>query len=131
MILLDTHTLIWWLKRSPKLSSKAKNAILESLKDKSIYVSSITIWEICMLVKAGEIGFDVDIGEWIKSLELMPEITFVPIGNLIAKESIFLPNLDHKDPADRIIIATALSLGCPIATKDSKIHNYKKVKCVW
>lgn len=131
MILLDTHTLVWWIKGSSKLSSKAKEAILESFTDKSIYISSISIWEICMLVRSGELGFDMDIDEWVRKLELMPEITFVPINNTIARASIFLPKLNHKDPADRIIIATALSLGCPIATKDQKIHSYKMVKSVW
>lgn len=131
MILLDTHTLIWWLKGSDKLSIKAKKAILEAQKENSIYVSSITIWEICMLAKNGEIGFGIDIGDWIKSLESMSGINFVPVDNEVSQKAVFLPELDHKDPADRIIIATALSLGCPLATKDVKIHAYKFVKCVW
>lgn len=131
MILLDTHTLIWWLKNSPKLSSKARSAISKSLKDKSVFVSSISIWEICMLFKNGEIEFGMDITEWIKQLENTPEITFVPVDNEVASKSVFLQNFTHKDPADRIIVATALSLGCPLVTKDSKIHAYKKVESVW
>lgn len=131
MILLDTHTLIWWIKNSPKLSQKAKDAILESKKDSSIYVSSISIWEICMLFKNGEIEFGTSLEEWIYNLEKMTEISFVSIDNEIAKNTVFLPDLEHKDPADRFIVATALSLGCPIATKDKKIHAYKSVQSVW
>jgi len=55
----------------------------------------------------------------------------VPIDNKIAVLSVNLPDFSHKDPADRIIIATALNLGVKLVTSDSKILNYKHVQAIW
>lgn len=131
MILLDTHTLLWWVSGSPKLSSKALSEILVSQKSGSIFVSSISIWEIAMLVKEGEITFNASFDEWISWLKQISGINFVPLESDILINSVFLSELNHKDAADRIIIATALSLGCPLITKDKKIRGYKRVKTIW
>ena len=131
MILLDTHTLIWWLTDQKKLSSKAFDLIKNECKNGEVVYSSISVWEICILVKKGKLNLTKDIDVWVENLKLLPNFRPIPITNDIARDSVFLPGFKNSDPADRIIIATALSEKCPLVTKDRKIRAYKFVESVW
>jgi len=73
----------------------------------------------------------MDVSDWIAKSENLPFIQFIPVSNSIAVKSVNLPQSLHPDPADRIIIATALSTGAPIVTKDKKISDYSHVKTIW
>ena len=73
----------------------------------------------------------MDVSDWIANSENLPFIQFIPMSNSIAAKSASLPQPLHSDPADRIIIATALSTGAPIVTKDKKISDYQHVKTIW
>lgn len=132
MVVLDTHTLIWWINSSDKLSKKAGNIIDEEKhEDGSLLVSSISTLEIYRLVKNGKLQLINDVDSWLEKIESLPAIRFIPIDNKIAIASVNLPDFDHKDPADRIIIATALSFGAKLVTADKKILNYRGVQSVW
>jgi len=96
-----------------------------------VLYSSISVWDVCILVKKKKLNLSKDINEWIDNLKFLVNFRQITIDNEIAKKSVFLEGFENPDPADRIVIATALSLGCPIATKDQKIHSYKMVKSVW
>jgi PIN domain nuclease of toxin-antitoxin system len=63
--------------------------------------------------------------------EILPFIQFIPVTNSISIKAVNLPGSLHSDPADRIIIATALSVGAVLVTKDKKISSYGHVKTVW
>jgi len=130
MTLLDTHALVWWLDNPSKLSHIAKKTIEEEFEDKNLFVSSITIWEIAMLVKKNKLKLKFELKDWINRINLIPEIKSIPIDNEIAYKSVSV-DIFHADPADRIIVATAMSLNCPIITKDAKIRKYKLVKSIW
>ena len=67
----------------------------------------------------------------VAASEAVPFFNFMPVSNSIAMKSVQLPGDLHNDPADRIIIATAVSLGAVLVTKDEKIRNYQHVKTVW
>jgi PIN domain nuclease of toxin-antitoxin system len=56
---------------------------------------------------------------------------FVPVDNEIAVRSVELPGEIHKDPADRMIVATARKLAAPLVTADEKIQNYPHVRTIW
>lgn len=131
MILLDTSTLIWWICLPEKLSQKARKVIDEAIEKDEILVSSISVWEISLLLKENELGFFIDPNNWLEKVESLPYIRFVPVDNKIAVVSVNLPNFLHKDPADRIIIATALNLGAKLVTSDKKILDYKQVQTIW
>ena len=66
----------------------------------------------------------------MKKVENLRFIEFEPISIDIAIASALL-DFNHSDPADRIIIATALDLNIPLITKDDKISSFKKIKCFW
>lgn len=132
MIVLDTHTLIWWVDSPQKLSKKAKKAIEEEKsKDRGILVSSISTFEIYLLIKKGKLELANNPDVWLEKIESLPAIRFIPVDNKIAAYSVNLPDFDYKDPADRMIIATALNLGVKLVTSDKKILNYKNVQSVW
>ena len=69
--------------------------------------------------------------DWVAASEALPFVEFVPVNNSIALKSVQLPGPLHNDPADRIIIATAVSLGAVLVTKDEKIRSYPHVKTAW
>lgn len=131
MIVLDTNALIRWIGDSKKLSKKAKKIIEESEKEKSVYISSMSVLEIYTLLNKNRLGLNTVGDNWLQRIENLSFVHFVPIDNKIAVLSINLPDFDHKDPADRIIIATALHMGAKLVTSDKKILNYSKVQTIW
>lgn len=131
MIVLDTNALIWWISDSGKLSRKARKIIEEGEKKKAIYISSISVLEVYTLVKKGKLELNTLANNWLEKIENLSYVHFVPVDNKIAAQSVNLTNFEHKDPADRIIIATALTFGAKIITSDKKILNYPYVQSVW
>jgi len=131
VIVLDTHTLLWWVNDPSTLSMPAKKAIDSAVESMSVHVSCISAWEIALLVEHGRLRLALDVRDWICRCEALPFLTFVPLDNAIAVESVRLPDFPHADPADRIIAATALSLGAVLVTKDDKLQNYPHVKTIW
>lgn len=132
MIVVDTHTLIWWVNDPQKLSKKAREIInQEKRREGGILVSSISTLEIYRLICNGKLQLINDIDSWLEKIENLPAVRFIPIDNKVAITSINLPDFDHKDPADRIIIATALHFGAALVTSDERILKYKKVQTIW
>lgn len=131
MIVLDTSALIWWVSSPEKLSKNAQRIIEEEAKKEEVLVSSISIWEVYLLVKKGRIVFSIDVDIWLERLEDLSSIQFVPVDNKVASLSVKLDDFENPDPADRMIVATAQLLGSRLITSDEKIINYKKVQTVW
>jgi len=131
MILLDTHALLWWVNDPKKLSFKAAKKINEEKSDGIIFVSSISVWEISLLIKKNRLGLNLEAQDWFKEIETLPFIQFVPIDNHIAAKSVNLPGEFHSDPADRIIVATAREKGADLVTSDEKIRKYQHVQTIW
>jgi len=131
MIVLDTHVWIWWVSSPEFLSKTAKQIIDEAVTERNIFISSISTWEVAILVSRGRLKLTMSPGDWVAASEALPFFDFVPVSNSIALKSVQLPGDLHNDPADRIIIATAVSLGAVLVTKDEKIRNYPHVKTVW
>lgn len=131
MIVLDTHTWIWWVGSPVYLSETAKRIIDEAVVEKNVFISSISAWEVAILVSRGRLELTVSVTDWVAASEALPFFNFVPVNNSIAMKSVQLPGTLHDDPADRIIIATAVSLGAVLVTKDEKIRHYPHVKTAW
>lgn len=131
MIVLDTHAWIWFVSNPDILSKRAEKAVNAAVKDKSILISSISAWEVALLVTKKRLKLTLDITDWLAKSESLPFIQFVPVTNSIAVKSVNLPLPLHSDPADRIIIATALSVGAPLVTKDEKLLSYSHIKTIW
>ena len=131
MIVLDTHVLVWWVTGDTSLSKKAKNAIAREMSGGEIVVSSISAWEIAMLVAREKLVLTMDVGSWLLTVGEIEALRFVPVDVEIATKSVTLPGDFHHDPADRMIVATARKLAVPLVTKDTKIRAYAHVKTIW
>jgi PIN domain nuclease of toxin-antitoxin system len=132
MILLDTHALIWWVADPERIPTRSKRAISASIRDgESIAVSSVSIWEIAMLVDRGRLALTMDADAWITRVEALPFLTFIPVDNHIAARSVRLVPFPNRDPADRMIVATALGHGASLVTADLALQRYSAVKTIW
>ena len=131
MIVLDTHTLIWWVTGDPTLSKKAKAAIEREKLGGEIIISSISAWEIAMLVERERLFLSMDVDSWLATVAEIEAVHFLPVDVEVATKSVDLPGEFHKDPADRMIVATARKLAVPLVTKDEKIRAYAHVKTIW
>ena len=131
MIVLDTHVWLWFISNPELLSRKARKAVDFELRNEKVFISSISAWEIALLVSSQRLQLTLEVADWIAKSEMLPYFQFIPVDNSIAIKSVNLPGPLHRDPADRIIIATAISLGASLLTKDEKILNYPHVKTVW
>ncbi len=132
MILLDTQAVVWWAQEQPsRLSLLARREIAKAEKDQALAASAMSVWEICLLVKSERLQLGVTIEQWLSALASLPEIHIIPIDAEIARLSVYLPKPFHKDPADRMIVATALQLEVPLVTSDQKIRRSKVVSTIW
>jgi PIN domain nuclease of toxin-antitoxin system len=128
LVILDTHALLWHASESNHLSESAKVAIDTA---DILGISTISAWEIGMLVQKGRLSLKYEVHEWIERVGSLPKITWMPLDTKIAVVSTCLPGNFHGDPADRIITATALSRGVPLVTADRRILEYSHVQTIW
>jgi PIN domain nuclease of toxin-antitoxin system len=131
LIVLDTHAWIWWVNNPEHVSKSALKEIELAIEREEVYISSISCWEVALLVRKGRLELALPVKDWVARSEALPFVQFVPLDNRIALRSNLLEGELHEDPADRIIIATALSLGAPLISKDQKIRDYPHVKTIW
>ncbi len=83
-----------------------------------------------MLVQRGRLSLDRDVGTWLEQVALIDDLNFVAVDRAIAIDSVRLPGEFHKDPADRIIVATARKHAASVLTADAKIIAYPNVKTI-
>lgn len=131
MIVLDTHVWIWWVAGQEQISRKAQEEIDRAMEREEVFISSISAWEVALLVRKGRLELTMPVEDWIARTEALPFVRFVPVDNRIALRSNQLPGEIHEDPADRIIIATALTLGISLVSKDTRIRDYPHVETIW
>ena len=132
MIVIDTHILVWWVSGVETLSTAAKKAIKNALSNSGeVLVSSISAWEIAMLVEKGRLVLSMDVESWLDEVSQIDGVRFLPVDNEIGVKSTALPGEFHEDPADRMIVATARKLAVPLVTADEKILQYEHVKTIW
>lgn len=129
MALLDTCTFIWLTGQTESISPKAMK-VLESTSD--LWISAMTVIEIHRLLRAGRLEFQMkerDLEPWLEAVLEDFSIHCQSITREIAHRSETLP-WHHKDPADRMIVATAQLLDQPLITPDHSIARYA-VKTIW
>ncbi len=119
-IMLDTCGLIWLVNGGSKISRKTLEAIEEA---KIVYVSAATALEIGCKAAIKKLKLPMDAEEWYSKVLSIHDLVEIPITGPIALFSASLP-LIHKDPADRIIIATAILNRLPVVTHDSRFDQY-------
>ena len=129
MILLDTHTWIWWVcqyskKIPPNIDRKIRNG------NEKVYVTSVSCLEIALLVKKGKIELSKNLNDWFILALKKSGIQLLPLTPEIAARINTLPEI-HRDPIDRVIIASAIEHKAVLITKDSTIQKYPELEWEW
>lgn len=127
-MLLDTCSLLWLVAKDDHLTEISKDAIRNN--QEGLYVSAISFFEIGVKVNKKLLQLPLEPKEWFENVLRLHHLTELPITSSIALLSTQLPEI-HRDPADRMIIATAMQHNLTIITPDKHIHAYPSVKCLW
>jgi len=123
-LLLDTHATIWMM-RNERLARPAEEAIdVASRSSAPIWVSPITAWEVGQLVARNRLTLSATPRRWFQRLVTAPGMRLAELSPEILIASSFLPGTPPKDPADRILLATARDLGATLVTRDRAILAY-------
>jgi len=125
-VLLDTHTLVWLMEGNDRLSASSRDFVEGAAQRGELYLSAISIWEVAMLEAKGRLTFQQDCRAWVRDVLAAPGLRLAQLTPDIAVDSTRLPGDLHGDPADRIIAATARSLGAVLVTADSRILEYAR-----
>ena len=130
-VLLDTHILLWW-RLEPERLSQRQVTTLEHLERsrQPVAISAITLWELANLEHLGRIGVAGPVEQWLEEIERNPLVEVLPLTARIVFESVGLGEDFHRDPADRIIVATARCHGLQLMTADRRIRQWGKVPIV-
>jgi PIN domain nuclease of toxin-antitoxin system len=120
MIVLDTSVLIYAAVDTASLSVRANQAIEEADR---IILSSISIWEIGLKVKLQKLELPFSMNELVSKLQEIDRFEIAPVTEVTWLKNVEL-EWDHKDPADRTIVATAMLLNCPIVSNDIRIRQF-------
>ncbi|KPQ40447.1 MAG: hypothetical protein HLUCCO16_02410 [Phormidium sp. OSCR] len=122
-IVLDTCALIWWSLDPERLSQAVKQACDVMEQEKNGYVPSISIWEIALKVKRKKLDLGVDIQDYVAALKQSDVVKILPINEDIWLKTVQL-EWDHRDPADRVVVAIAQMTDSSIITADTKIAQF-------
>ena len=129
--LLDTHTWVWWYMNPRKLSRQVKDLIGDTTRYDQLLLSAISPWEFCKLLEKRRVAISCKPEDWLNAAFDLPKFNLIPLTPSLAYRSTVLPQPFHNDPADQIIVATALQENATILTKDGNILKYEHVESLW
>jgi PIN domain nuclease of toxin-antitoxin system len=126
VIVADTHAVLWWFLSPSQLTPSARLALASG----SINVSIISFMEITNLARRGRITLPLRVDEWLKAMLRLPGVSLTSLTLEIAVAAGLLGD-PIRDPADRIIVATAQQLKLPLVTGDARIRSANVVETIW
>jgi PIN domain nuclease of toxin-antitoxin system len=127
--LLDTHVLLWMASDDKRLSKRAHEAIRQARRDTGIAVAAITLWEIAWLAHHQRIVVVGSVESFVR--ETVARVILRPVTVEVAVLAARLPESFPRDPADRLIAATAMVEGMTLVTADARIRQSKLLETVW
>jgi len=130
MIILDTHIWLWWLLGDGNLSTSERDALDRKAAKKELTISWVSVWETEMLERKGRIELRPDFRSWIFAATDSQIVTMLPADIDLVVAQRLLPDAFHGDPADRLITASSLLSGYPLATHDRRIQQSECCK-IW
>lgn len=124
-VLLDTH--VWlWMAGGEKIAPAARKRIEAAAAEDALVMSPISIWEVGMLAAKGRIVVQPDCLAWAAEALAKTGVRLLPLSVQVAVGSSFLPGGFHGDPADRIIVASAMACPATLITRDAQILAYAR-----
>lgn len=129
LILLDTHVVIWMASEPARLSTAAHEAISRARQSTGLAVATITLLELARVAQGGRIVALGSVEQFVR--ESVSYVVLKPMTPEIVAAAVRLPATFPKDPADRVIAATALVEGMPLVTADQRISRSGLVQTIW
>ena len=127
--MLDTHALLWWALDPDRLSGAAATA-LRAMERHGGFASAISIWELGIKIQRGKLDLGISIEDFAERIARSGMVELLAVDTAIWLGSLAL-DWEHRDPADRVIVATALVRGVPLVTADELIHGFAGVEHIW
>jgi PIN domain nuclease of toxin-antitoxin system len=129
MIVLDTHAWVWWLAAPEHLSRASRQAIEQA---PSIGVSTLSAWEVAMLSLRGRISLDRDVSLWVRQALADERVeSLAPSAGVAVSAGLLDAQSFPGDPVDRLIYATARSIGATLVTRDAAIRAFDSASTLW
>ncbi len=125
--LLDTHAWVWWVEQDRRLGLKIGAALDDLPPDQRPHLCDISLWEVAMLVERRRLTFEIPLEQWLDASAHPRSVRLLRITPAIAAETAVLPNTLHRDPADRLIVATCRAMSLPLLTSDRRILRSRLV----
>jgi PIN domain nuclease of toxin-antitoxin system len=126
-LLVDTHIVLWLESGDARLRGATVTLVDDHWRGGGvIYFSAISVWEIAMLVHRRRIELRESIGDWVARFLDRPGMEAIAVTHRIAARAYDFDPYDGGDPADHILIATAIELACPLVTYDRRILQFGK-----
>jgi PIN domain nuclease of toxin-antitoxin system len=126
-LLVDTHIALWLDSGNPRLRRSTAARMDEHWRAGGLlYLSAISIWEIAMLVHRRRIALSEPVEDWVVRFLDVPSIEAIAVTHRIAARAYGFGPYDGGDPADRVLIATAIERECPLVTYDRRILQFGK-----
>ena len=128
VILLDTHTFVWWVSDREQLSKTAREALEQETGQ--LHLSVVSAWEVALLYKKNRLELPMAPAVFLQRSMRRHTIRELPLTRQTALAAVELPDI-HNDPFDRILVAEAIAARLTIVTKDSIIPDYPDVVTIW
>jgi PIN domain nuclease of toxin-antitoxin system len=130
VILVDTHVVVWLAFDQDRISKKARAAIDDARRNgEGLAICDITLLELATLFRKGRIRLEISIESFLEEVEA--RFVVLPISGRACTRALGLPSAYPKDPADRLIGATALVEGLSLVTADREIRRAQAVRTIW
>jgi PIN domain nuclease of toxin-antitoxin system len=123
-LLLDTHVWIWFMLANSELAVDGQQVINRAAAAGQLRIAAISVWEAALLASRGRVILGRPLAQWITAAVSAPGLSIEPLLPQIAVEACSLPEVFHRDPADRLIVATARVANATLMTRDRRILDY-------
>jgi PIN domain nuclease of toxin-antitoxin system len=130
VILVDTHVVLWLALEPDQLSANALSALIEAReKQGGLAIADITLWEVATAIARGKVELQTELSAFLRSIEETYRV--IPLTGEIAERGTQFSRAYPRDPADKLIGATALVHGLKLVTRDEEIRASGEVPVVW
>lgn len=130
MVLLDTHIWVWWLGGTDDLTNRERDELDYLASRHQLALSAISLWEVQIRVAKGAIQITMSFDQWIREAARPDLVTVIPIDTNVAIALQDIPVTFQGDPADRLIVASAISRKYELATHDKVLRRTRLVR-IW
>ena len=123
-LLLDTHVWLWFMLGDPELAISERNAINRAAASGDLKIAAISVWEAALSALRGRVALGQHLAQWMSEAVSAPGLSIEPLLPQVAVEACSLPEAFHRDPADRLMVATARVANATLMTRDRRILDY-------